>query len=346
MYTSSGLAYYRHSDWLGSSRFASTPSRTKYFDVAYAPYGEDYADSGTVDLNFTGQNQDTVSGMYDFMYREYHANSGRWIQPDPAGPAAANLGNPQTWNRYAYVGNIPLTAVDPLGLFTHWSDVFGTARMGGIDPLRDPGGAWLADQLQQFMADAGLLSPMQQGFGTYLGSIYGSGKVRFNDGGWQAYTPYPDWTSDNGFTIHTGNGRWVSMPGMPTAASNGNFSWYGILSWINKGLDYLKTHPVTISVNEILAGQITYQASTKTICGNVGLGASVPPTKAVTVGILNEGDMGKWTDVVGSWGYSFGANLFLGYQGSFNSSGKVGGPTVSGIGLSGSYTYGGCTTVP
>ena len=29
VYTSSGLAYYRHSDWLGSSRLATTPSRTK-----------------------------------------------------------------------------------------------------------------------------------------------------------------------------------------------------------------------------------------------------------------------------------------------------------------------------
>jgi hypothetical protein len=38
VYTSSGLAYYRHPDWLGSSRVASTPSRTKYSDVAYAPY--------------------------------------------------------------------------------------------------------------------------------------------------------------------------------------------------------------------------------------------------------------------------------------------------------------------
>ncbi len=122
VYTSSGLAYYRHADWLGSSRFASTPSRTKYFDVAYAPYGEDYADSGTTDLSFTGQNQDTVSGMYDFLYREYHANSGRWIQPDPAGLGAAKPSNPQSWNRYAYVGNSPLTAVDPLGLFTHSSD--------------------------------------------------------------------------------------------------------------------------------------------------------------------------------------------------------------------------------
>jgi len=36
--------------------------------------------------------------------------------PDPAGLAAVDLTNPQTWNRYAYVGNNPLNAVDPLGL--------------------------------------------------------------------------------------------------------------------------------------------------------------------------------------------------------------------------------------
>jgi hypothetical protein len=39
------------------------------------------------------------------------------------------------------------------------------------------------------------------------------------------------------------------------------------------------------------------------------------------VGVLNEGNMGKWTDVQSSWGYSFGANLFVGYQASTNSSG-------------------------
>lgn len=37
VYNSSGIAYYRHSDWLGSSRLASTPSRTLYSSSAYAP---------------------------------------------------------------------------------------------------------------------------------------------------------------------------------------------------------------------------------------------------------------------------------------------------------------------
>src|SRR5208337_63847 len=121
VYTASGLDHYRHGDWLGSSRLATTPSRTMSFDVAYAPYGEDYADSGTADLSFTGQNQDTISatggqGLYDFLYREYAPVQGRWISPDPAGLGATNPMNPQSWNRYAYVANNPLGSVDPLGL--------------------------------------------------------------------------------------------------------------------------------------------------------------------------------------------------------------------------------------
>ena len=108
--------HYRYSDWLGSSRFSSTTSRTKFSDDAYAPYGENYAESGTVDPSFTGNDQDTVSGTYDFLFREYNANQGRWISPDPAGLGVIDLRNPQTWNRYAYVANNPLGAVDPLGL--------------------------------------------------------------------------------------------------------------------------------------------------------------------------------------------------------------------------------------
>jgi len=41
---------------------------------------------------------------------------GRWISPDPAGLAAVDPSNPQSWNRYAYVGNNPLSMIDPLGL--------------------------------------------------------------------------------------------------------------------------------------------------------------------------------------------------------------------------------------
>jgi RHS repeat-associated protein len=116
VYYSSGLSHYRHADWLGSSRFASTPSRTMHSSLAYAPFGEPYSEAGASGRSFTGQDEHTMSGLYDFMFRRYNRNQGRWISPDPAGLAAVNLGGPQSWNRYAYVLNNPLTLIDPLGL--------------------------------------------------------------------------------------------------------------------------------------------------------------------------------------------------------------------------------------
>src|SRR3989441_7564293 len=95
VYTSSGLDHYRHSDWLGSARLTSSPSRSYLSSVAYAPFGETYAQSGSADVSFTGQNSDTVSGGYDFLFREY-SMQGRWASPDPAGLAAVDPTNPQS----------------------------------------------------------------------------------------------------------------------------------------------------------------------------------------------------------------------------------------------------------
>jgi RHS repeat-associated protein len=116
IYNSTGLAYYRHSDWLNSSRLTSTQTRGLYSSTAYAPFGELYTKSGASDPSFTGQNSDTASTLYDLTFREHSPSQGRWISPDPAGLAAVNPTNPQTWNRYAYVMNDPLALVDPLGL--------------------------------------------------------------------------------------------------------------------------------------------------------------------------------------------------------------------------------------
>jgi RHS repeat-associated protein len=128
IYGPSGLAYYRHSDWIGSSRFASTPTRALYYDGAYGPFGEPYAQTGTNDPSFTGQNQDTASNVYDFPAREYGIQ-GRWASPDPAGASSVHLKDPQTWNRYAYVRNSPLKLVDSTG----------TDENGTDNPGEDPG---------------------------------------------------------------------------------------------------------------------------------------------------------------------------------------------------------------
>ena len=84
--TPAAPAYWRHVDWLGSSRLASTPARTTKYNVSYAPFGETYNESGSPDRSFTGQTQDIYPGAigsYDFLFRQHSAAQGRWLVPDP-----------------------------------------------------------------------------------------------------------------------------------------------------------------------------------------------------------------------------------------------------------------------
>jgi RHS repeat-associated protein len=128
VYFSVGLTYYRHSDWLGSSRLASWPSpSTAYFDKSYAPFGEIYNETGTSERSFTGQDNDLTTGSYDFPFREYDPTQGRWLQPDPAGVNAVDVTNPKSWNRYGYVLGNPLGLVDPTGMYAEAPPTVQTA---------------------------------------------------------------------------------------------------------------------------------------------------------------------------------------------------------------------------
>jgi RHS repeat-associated protein len=112
-----GPVSYWSPDWLGSSRLESSPTRTVLVDAAFAPFGEQYVYTSSFDSFFTGAApQDKTSDLRDFPAREYHPTQGRWISPDPAGLAAVDITDPQTWNRYAYVRNNPTGLVDPTGL--------------------------------------------------------------------------------------------------------------------------------------------------------------------------------------------------------------------------------------
>jgi RHS repeat-associated protein len=63
----------------------------------------------------TGQGENFALDEFEFPARQYSIQ-GRWVSPDPAGMAAVDPTNPQSWNRYAYVLNSPLSYIDPLGL--------------------------------------------------------------------------------------------------------------------------------------------------------------------------------------------------------------------------------------
>ena len=80
--------------------------------------------------------------------------------PDPADLAAVDLTNPQTWNRYVYVGNNPLVVIDPLGLDDEqpFSIPWGSLFCGG-DPIICALGGW------DVCVFAGLCSPNGPGEG-------------------------------------------------------------------------------------------------------------------------------------------------------------------------------------
>lgn len=56
------------------------------------------------------------SGLDYAEARFYNPQVNRFMNPDPAGTAAANPANPQSWNRYTYVMDNPVTGIDPSGL--------------------------------------------------------------------------------------------------------------------------------------------------------------------------------------------------------------------------------------
>jgi RHS repeat-associated protein len=58
---------------------------------------------------------DDASGQQHTWFRKLETHAGRWSSPDPY-KQSMNVGDPQSFNRYAYVGNEPTNYVDPSGL--------------------------------------------------------------------------------------------------------------------------------------------------------------------------------------------------------------------------------------
>jgi RHS repeat-associated protein len=82
------------------------------------PFGDGWSCTGSVIGNngFASLINNPESTTNEADNRQQTPTQGRWLTPDPAGLAAVDPTNPQTWNRYAYVGNSPVSYNDPSGL--------------------------------------------------------------------------------------------------------------------------------------------------------------------------------------------------------------------------------------
>jgi RHS repeat-associated protein len=109
-----GLKYFL-TDHLGSIITVLDESGEVISQQRYLPFGQVREDVGNItqtDFSYTGQRSLPETGLMDYRARFYSSALGRFIQPDTLIPGAAN---PQAWNRYSYVLNMPINANDPTG---------------------------------------------------------------------------------------------------------------------------------------------------------------------------------------------------------------------------------------
>lgn len=120
-----------HLDHLGSVRVVTNAAGAAISENDFFPFGREATKRYQEQLNqgqyhtdgmrFAGHWRDNMGHpeveddeYLDYMHaRYYDPNLGRFLSPDPI---LGNLLQPQSWNRYAYVFNNPVTFLDPLGL--------------------------------------------------------------------------------------------------------------------------------------------------------------------------------------------------------------------------------------
>ena len=125
--TAPGGTQYVFSDHQGSPRAITSSTGSVISRHDYLAFGEElgtvgmrtsgqgYGAGDSVRQKYAGMESDSATGMAHTLWREYDSFSGRWTAPDPYG-GSMELADPQSFNRYTYVNNNPVNAIDPLGL--------------------------------------------------------------------------------------------------------------------------------------------------------------------------------------------------------------------------------------
>jgi len=133
-----------HLDHLGTPRLVTDAAGHKTGYHAYYPFGEELnlgTDESPVEkLKFTGHERDTVlSSSLDYMHARFNcAGVARFLSIDPVLDLKQTVPEPQLWNRYAYVGNNPISFTDPNGKERLPCAAF--AQTGRCTPMSGPAG--------------------------------------------------------------------------------------------------------------------------------------------------------------------------------------------------------------
>ena len=109
--------HFEHKDWVDTTRMTTSYNGGTESTFDSLPFGDGYTDHGTSFdyFHFGGMMLDSLALTHVSQFRQYSGTEGRWLAPDPY-DGSYDFTNPQSFNRYSYVQNNPLSFVDPSGL--------------------------------------------------------------------------------------------------------------------------------------------------------------------------------------------------------------------------------------
>ena len=157
-----------HKDHLGSSTVVVSDTGAWQGKTEYMPYGTVRNESGSMgsDYMFTDQERDPEIGLYNYGARLYDPIMGVFVSADTI---VQSPGDPQTYNRYSYCRNNPLTYTDPSG--QSFVDFLGTIVGVGFAMVGMPiPGAMLGSAINTAASGGG---PGDFAIGMVVGSFAG-----------------------------------------------------------------------------------------------------------------------------------------------------------------------------